>query len=705
MTPDDTYLHAALAYVTGTSPLGVPVAVVPLGMDKRPLIPKWGDGNAPDTEERVREAWGLFPNAGIGVLLKDTSLVVLDVEGPGHNFDEAEVLANIKDAFGRLPATLTSSTPGGGRHLFFTDPAGAAARNLGRQLIHPVTGEPIPGVDVKGAEGGSGGYVAVPVTLDGTLEQGRAWVEMTEAIPIPKALLTPRYPGPKVDPRPSRETTEGNRNNTLTSLAGSMRHCGMSEAAIRAGLLAENQERCKPPLPECEVERIASSVARYELGETPTDHQGLERRKPEWPAPLGQDAFQGIAGKFVAAVAPHTEADPVALLLSFLSAFGSVVGPGPRDMIGEDAHGARIWPVFVGDTAAGRKGTSFSVVRKLFCEVDETWVTRIASNVGSGEVVIHEVRDPRRELTDEGAMVVKDLGVEDKRLFIAESEFASVLRVAGRDGSVLSPILRTAWDGGTLRHTVKRQPAVATDAHIVVLGHITPEEIRKELSALERANGFANRFLFAMVRRSQSLPRAAGLPEGLLEEFVDRLRIFIDAAKQWKVVTPTETFWAVYEPHYDRLSSPPPGLVGSILARGAPYVRRLALLYALLDGESLIYARHARAALAIWEYCEASVHYLFDGRMGDGDSDKVLEALHSAQEGLTRTEVRDLFGRHKKGEEIAHLRDGLLWAGRIEVEVETTGGRDSERWRLAKDSKGSSVASVAVANAFYGEVK
>jgi hypothetical protein len=55
---------------------------------------------------------------------------------------------------------------------------------------------------------------------------------------------------------------EGKRNATLTSLGGSMRHRGMTEGAIRAALLVENQ-RCAPPLPEGDVENIASSLAKY----------------------------------------------------------------------------------------------------------------------------------------------------------------------------------------------------------------------------------------------------------------------------------------------------------------------------------------------------------------------------------------------------------------------------------------------------------
>lgn len=56
---------------------------------------------------------------------------------------------------------------------------------------------------------------------------------------------------------------QGTRNTHLMSLAGSMRRRGMAEASITVALLAENAARCRPPLPDADVRRIAKSVGRY----------------------------------------------------------------------------------------------------------------------------------------------------------------------------------------------------------------------------------------------------------------------------------------------------------------------------------------------------------------------------------------------------------------------------------------------------------
>jgi hypothetical protein len=52
------------------------------------------------------------------------------------------------------------------------------------------------------------------------------------------------------------------------------------------------------------------------------------RRERHWPV-LDENAYYGLPGHIVRAIKPHTEADPVAVLVSLLSAFGNACGRGP----------------------------------------------------------------------------------------------------------------------------------------------------------------------------------------------------------------------------------------------------------------------------------------------------------------------------------------------------------------------------------------
>jgi len=115
--------------------------------------------------------------------------------------------------------------------------------------------------------------------------------------------------------------------------------------------------------------------------------------------------------------------------------------------------------------------------------------------------------------------------------------------------------------------------------------------------------------------------------------------------------------------------------------RAEAQVMRLAAVYAVLDCSAHIRVEHLTAALALWEYCDASVVWCFGDATGDSVADAILRALRGAGEaGLTRTEISDYLGRNVQTGRIAQ---GLvtLKARQLAVDSrETTGGRPIERW-------------------------
>jgi hypothetical protein len=292
-----------------------------------------------------------------------------------------------------------------------------------------------------------------------------------------------------------------------------MRRAGFSQEAIAEALLRENQRKCDPPLDDCEVQAIARSIGRYPAA-------AADRIKT-WPAPLSSEAYHGLAGELVGMIEPHTEADNAAILVQLLIGFGNAIGRSAHFMIESDRHALNLYAILVGETAKGRKGTSWGRVRQLFEKAAPDWVLeRIAGGLSSGEGLISAVKDAvekQEPMRKEGRIidyqkVIADAGVEDKRLLVLESEFASVLRMLERDGNTLSAIVRQAWDNGHLRVMTRTSPLKATGAHISIIGHITVDELRRHLNQTETANGFANRFLFTCVRRSKLLPEGGLSP-------------------------------------------------------------------------------------------------------------------------------------------------------------------------------------------------
>jgi hypothetical protein len=404
-----------------------------------------------------------------------------------------------------------------------------------------------------------------------------------------------------------------------------------------------------------------------------------------WPV-LSDVALYGVAGEIVEAIEPHREADRVAVLVNLLCAFGNAIGCGAYKRIGADTHHLRIYAALVGKTSKARKGTSWGYVRELMREADPLWATsHVQNGLSSGEGLIHAVRDPVRKVDKKtGEVETVDEGVVDKRLLVVEPELASTLKMMARDGNTLSPVVRQAWDGDLLQIMTRNSPSKATGSHVSILGHITKEELLKHLSETETANGFANRFLWFMVRRSKELPFGGKWDTVEKEPLVRRLKSALkfgtrsveirweeEAAEDWRAV-------------YGNLSRERPGLFGAVTGRAEAQVTRLAALYAVLDRSYLIERQHLEAALALWEYAEESARYVFGDATGDSIADDILRALQSAgTKGMTRTEIRDLFGRNQKSERVNRALALLLQAGRVTQTDEHTGGRPLERWFLA----------------------
>jgi hypothetical protein len=409
-----------------------------------------------------------------------------------------------------------------------------------------------------------------------------------------------------------------------------------------------------------------------------------ERREAPWPDPLAEDAYHGLAGQIIRRIAPQTEADPAALLVQLLAAFGNAVGTRPHYLADGSRHACKLFVAIVGATSKGRKGTSWGRVREVFAFTDEPWTKRITSGLSSGEGLIWQIRDPiyktktntKGEVEDE----LVDEGVSDKRVLVFEAELASTMAVMARPGNTLSAIIRGAWDGSDLRMLTKNSSAQSTGAHVSILGHVTRDELLRNLNRTELGNGFANRFLWVCAKRAQVLPfggeavdhwaSAASLREALqFARNTDEIKLGADARAIWAAV-------------YPDLSDGRPGVLGTVTGRAEAQVVRIAMVYALLDSRSEVGAAHLRAALAVWNYSFASASWIWGDALGDPTADELLDLLraHPPPLGRTGTQVRDHFGRHHSAE-VARAKAVLL-ANRLAyfVSEPSTGGAPPQRW-------------------------
>jgi hypothetical protein len=390
---------------------------------------------------------------------------------------------------------------------------------------------------------------------------------------------------------------------------------------------------------------------------------------------------------------PHTEADPAAILLQFLVGFGNVIGRGPHAEADCARHGTNLAVAIVGKTAGGRKGTGLRIAKYLLQDIDPDWaVGRITQGLSSGEGLIREVRDPieRTDPIKEKGRVVgydtytEDQGVEDKRLLVTEEEFARPLKAMEREGNILSTVIREAWDGNNLRTMVNSPGLKATAPHISLIFQISIPELHQRLSVTDQVNGFGNRILWCLSRRSKILPEGGALYSQDFRDVIRRLREVIENSRQDYLFRRDAAAKEAWASVYEELSGERPGTFGFVTARAEAQALRLSVIYALLDRSLVIQTEHVQAALAVWTYCEDSAKYIFGTKVGDPVADAILEALKNKPEGLTRTEIRDLFGRNQSAERISHALAALTRAKLVNMKHEASGGgRPIERWTLA----------------------
>jgi Protein of unknown function (DUF3987) len=370
------------------------------------------------------------------------------------------------------------------------------------------------------------------------------------------------------------------------------------------------------------------------------------------PPVLVQEAYYGPLGSLVLKLAPHTEANPAAMLIQGLAGVGNIVGRHSYGTHEADHHYPNLYMVVVGISAKGRKGLGWRLLKaRLFPLLDKGWANgQVLDGVASGEGLIGLVRDGDED----------DPGVLDKRLMIVEEEFAGLLKVANKRDSKVSATLRQAWDSGQLSNlamknrTKSGKPLQATGAHFSVIGHITRDELVKVIDGTEVFNGFANRFLWVYSERSRRpLGKSKVMEVDVGEECKRILRGVVFARRGYHLVRDEEAekLWCSYEGEF--LEEKPHAVWGNATSRIEAQIFRLSIIFALIDCSETIRAEHVAAAKAVWDYCDLSARWAFCKFRFSPVAQKILDTVrtHGA---MTLQQLNDtVFQRNLPRDEIS----------------------------------------------------
>ncbi len=427
------------------------------------------------------------------------------------------------------------------------------------------------------------------------------------------------------------------------------------------------------------------------INETPSPPEDVAASIKAWPI-MKSPAMHGIVGEITRLAITDSEADPVSIMSGTIATAAAHFGRGQFTRIGDTATHSRHFNVVVGNSSRGRKGTADAQVHRFF-ERAEAIMMQASSKpfpggalqisygpLSSGEGLIFAVRDGDDK--EDG-----DPGVIDKRLLVLEQELGAALRALQRNGNILSPIIRRAFDGGTLAPLTKRDRIVATNPHICISAAITMRELDELLTVNDIWNGFGNRFQWFVVRRAKIVPFPKPMPNDKVDEIARKLARVITLAHKRGAKTggneivmsnSAQDHWGHI---YPELTQDHPGILGAVTSRQETHAWRLALTYAQLDGAARIEISHLEAALAFNRYAFDSAAYLFGGAELDPIAQTILEGLERGPK--TQSEIRDLFGRHQTAARLNQVLSGLQERGRITLTEEKTPGRTRKIWTLA----------------------
>jgi hypothetical protein len=497
-------------------------AVHPVDANKHPMTAH-GHLDATTDAETITSWWITWPTANVAITT--AGLVVVDCD-PGA---EAWVSRDWADA-------PSARTPRGGRHYYYSRPAGKSWRCSAGRLA--------PNVDTRT----DGGFVLAPPSE--TAAGAYAWLPGFELpardqLPEPPAWLIDALDQAAAAPTTSATTDEepileGQRNARLASMAGSMRKAGFGAREIEASLRIVNAERCAPPLADEEVRSIAASVARYAInppllaqiittGRIPTEPAEPDYASASSYQPFPVDALPATLARFAREAATALGCDPAYVALPALAAVFGAIGNSRRLLLKRSwSEPAVAWFGIVGksgtlkspaqesalaplDTCEASMAATYREEAKQYRRDRERYKEKVREARKSGHELPETPERPVRR-----RVLINDITIESLAEVLADNPHGLLLyreELAGWLGSFSRYRGRSAIESSDLqswltihgarslrvdRKTGERRLLTVPHAAVSVVGGIQPGILTRCLSGAYFEAGLAARILLAM---------------------------------------------------------------------------------------------------------------------------------------------------------------------------------------------------------------
>lgn len=647
--------------------------------DKRPLTAN-GLKDATIDEFQIELWWTDNPDANIAICTDGLLIVDRDVDKTtGKTNPWLQGDTRLMELF----AGPVASTPRGGDHSWFRQPAGANYRNSVNKLA--------PQVDVRA----NGGYVLVyPSIVDGkayTWPLDSNQLDCSpDQLPVPPQWLLDMLDDRKpVVTAEASGVGEGGRNAYLTQIGGGLRRSGLDEGEILAALLVRNQKN-QPPLDESEVRTIAKSVSNYEPDQIAT--LMLEGCEPEQatkdPGHLPKHLLnvpgfihQVMDFNLRGAIRPQ----PELALTGALALLGAITG---RKVTGETRLRTNIYCIGLCPTGGG-KDRSLQVNKQLLMAAGmERFIPM--EDLASAAALVNAMKKQEAVL----------LQIDEIGKFLRATKDTTINPHLAEVVTILMKFFSCAnsfYAGKGYADIEKRQPIV--NPHVCLYGVSVPQSVMESISVENMTDGFLSRLM--IFEASNGSPDAVRYP--IFEEPSEDL---VNELKWWNAYEPgsgnlaslnapqprviadgagvNDLFFASEEYYREQREA---GEVGSALwTRAAEKARKLALLYQLsVDRESHeLSIEAARWALEVVMHLTKrmifmSRDWVADSKVG-ADKNKIIRLLRERGPLPMYQIGRGM--QHMKSRDLQELLSDLVLVGSVIKSTEKVAGRDRDRWQL-----------------------
>ncbi len=662
---------------------------------KNPIVAH-GFKDATTDEATIATWWAGTPNANVGVATEGIYVIDIDpMEDGSPNYWMNTLTVEQVAELAKAPQTIT---PRNGVHLWFRQPDGVELRNTGR-------GEIAPRVDTRG----TGGYVLVPPSV--VKEHGAYWFSPgreldcgPEELPVvPQFIIDKLNEAKKPKPVVAESATtgdsvedipEGQRNNTLTSIAGGYRRIGMSRDAIAAALQVANVERCKPPLDPAEVDQIAGSVARYEVDQTAqavaegwADQEASEEdeRGPKDPGKFPQHLLQvgGIVEKIIAYnLATSHRPQPELALMGAICLLSTITG---RKV--EDEYRTRTNLYVIGlCPAGGGKDHARRLNKEILAEADMVqYIGNEDFKSGSGLLsALHEHQSLLFQIDELGKWLqqIANGGNGSGAGFLRD-----VVKALLNVYTSARSIIKTGAQADVNKVKTIKQP------HAVIYATSIPTNVLESLSVENVNDGFLSRTLIvesSVGRSREKAPQNIDIPAEIL-----------DYVRWWGAYTPEGNLGSI-NPVARKMQTDPDGAelyrelsalaeaeqdawpeYAGLWVRSSEMARKLAILHQLsLDREAVeVGVRSVSWACEFIEYAISRAVFLAHEWVADGKFEKLLKRIvrvvRAGKDGISRYQITRAVS-NVPTREIDEAIQRLIHDGRIKKVSRKTGGRPAD---------------------------